>query len=467
MYRVKQWKAVTWFIEGDISKCFDKIDHEVLLSILAESVHDNRLLRLIGNMLRAGYLEDWKWNHTLSGTPQGGVISPLLSNIYLDKLDSYVEDELITQYTRGDQRARNSEYRHLEYLARVARQCGDTQGELATKRAMRTLPSNDPNDPGFRRLSYVRYADDFLLGFTGPKSEAEEIKAKVGQFLAGTLHLDLSQAKTLVTHARSEAARFLGYEIRVSQANDKLVGRYRKQRSVNGKVALLVPADVQRAKIKRYMRGGKIIHRPELIDDDDLTIISLYQSGWRGLANYYLMAVNVSVRMGKIHRAMEISLCKTLAAKHRLTLTQVIRRYRGEVMTKYGPLKTIRATRPRPGKKPLVAEFGGLPLRRQEWLTLPSDPLIFAEWNRKSELVKRLEADCCELCGSRDRIQVHHVRKLSDLGKSGRRGKNPGEAVMIARRRKTLVVCLSCHELIDHGNYDGPSIRRTLESRVR
>jgi group II intron reverse transcriptase/maturase len=467
LYRVKQWKAVTWFIEGDISKCFDKIDHEVLLGILAESVHDNRLLRLVGNMLRAGYLEDWKWNHTLSGTPQGGVISPLLSNIYLDKLDSYVEDELIPQYTRGEARARNSEYRHLEYLARVARKAGDREGMMAAKRAMRSLPSNDPNDPAFRRLSYVRYADDFLLGFVGPKSEAEEIKAKVGQSLAETLHLELSQAKTLVTHARSEAARFLGYEVRVSQANDKLVGRYRKQRSVNGKVALLVPADVQRAKVQRYMRGGKVIHRPELMDDDDLTIIAIYQSEWRGLANYYLMAINASVRLRKVHRAMEISLCKTLAAKHRLTLTQAYRRYRGEVMTRYGPLKTIKATKPRPGKKPLVAEFGGIPLRRQEWLTLPSDPLVYTEWNRKSELVKRLEADRCELCGSRDRVQVHHVRKLSDLGKDGRRAKTSGEAVMIARRRKTLVVCQSCHELIDHGNYDGPSIRRTLESRVR
>lgn len=305
----------------------------------------------------------------------------------------------------------------------------------------------------------MRYADDFLLGFIGPKSEAEEIKAEVAQFLAGTLHLELSQAKTLVTHARSEAARFLGYEVRVTQANDKLVGRHRKQRSVNGKVALLVPADVQRAKIQRYMRGGRVLHRPELMDDDDLTIISLYQSEWRGLANYYLMALNVSIRLSKVYRAMEISLCRTLAAKHRLTLSQVFRRYRGEVMTKYGPLKTIKATKPRPGKKPLVAEFGGLPLRRQECLTMPSDPSVHTVWNRRSELVQRLETEECELCGSRDRIQVHHIRKLADLDQDGRRAKTPAETVMIARRRKTLVVCHSCHVKIHNGSYDGPSIR--------
>jgi group II intron reverse transcriptase/maturase len=459
LYRVKQWKAVTWFIEGDISKCFDKIDHEVLLGILGEKVRDNRLHRLIGDMLRAGYLEDWKWNRTLSGTPQGGVISPLLSNIYLDKLDSYVEDELIPQYTRGEARARNGEYRHLAYLAAVARTAGDREGLLAARRAMRSLPSMNVNDPGFRRLTYVRYADDFLLGFIGPKSEAEEVKDKVGQFLTRALHLELSQAKTLVTHARTEAARFLGYEIKVTQADDKLVRRRLKQRNVNGKVALLVPADVQRAKIQRLMKGGKVVHRPELLRDDDLTIISLYQSEWRGLVNYYLMAHNLSARLGKVFRAMVVSLCKTLAAKHRLTVTQVFRQYRGEVETKYGPLKTIRATKPRPGKKPLMAEFGGLPLRRQERPLVTSDPLIYTEWNRGTELVKRLEADRCELCGSEDRIQVHHIRKLSDLNRDGRRAKEPWEAVMAARKRKTLVVCQSCHEKIDHGNYDGRSFR--------
>ena len=457
LFRVKQWKACRWFIEGDISKCFDKIDHSVLLKILGERIQDNRLLRLVANMLKAGYLEDWKWNRTLSGTPQGGVISPLLSNIYLDQLDRYVEDVLIPQYTRGKIRARNSDYRHYEYLSRVARKAGDREGWRAARQAMRLLPCGDQSDPEFRRLTYVRYADDFLLGFIGPKVEADEIKAKIACFLQGQLHLELSQAKTLVTHAKTESARFLGHEIKVSHCATKVAGSQRT-RSVNGKIALLVPADVQRAKVQRFMKDGKVIHRPELLSDDDLSIISLYQSEWRGLVNYYLMAHNVSKRLSKVHRAMEISLCKTLAAKHQTTLSQVFRKYRSEAITVHGPLKTIGAIQPRPDKRPLVAVFGGIPLRKQDRPFGLSDSATSPSWNRRSELVKRLVADHCELCGSTNQVEVHHIRKLSDLNQPGRRVKAPWEEVMIARRRKTLVVCRACHLQIDNGQYDRSSI---------
>lgn len=466
LYRVKQWKAVTWFIEGDISKCFDKIDHLVLLNILGERLDDSRFLRLMANMLQAGYLEDWKFNRTLSGTPQGGVISPLLSNIYLNELDRFVEDELIPQYTRGKQRTRNSEYRHYEYLVRVARKSGNAADLVAAKRKMQSLPSYNSADPDFRRLTYVRYADDFLLGFIGPKCEAQEVKAEIGKFLADRLRLELSQAKTLITHGRSEKARFLGYEVTVSQANSKRC-RHMNQRSVNGKIALLVPADVQRAKMQKFMKYGKPVHRPELLHDDDISIIRLYQAEWRGLVNYYLMATNISTRLRRVYRAMQVSLCKTLAAKHKLTLSQVFRKYQGEQQTLYGPLKTIQAIKYREGKEPLVAVFGGLPLRREEMQPRLSDPPIEVQWNRRSELARRLEADQCELCGSRDHVEVHHIRKLADLTRDGRRPKSDWETVMIARRRKTLIVCRACHNKIGHGRYDGPKIGETLESRVR
>ena len=220
---------------------------------LGEKIHDNRLLRLIGQMLRAGYLEDWVWNATLSGAPQGGVLSPCLSNIYLDRLDKFVETVLMPEYTRGVLRSPNPEYNRVRSALHRARKRGDHAAVRALRKQQRSLPTGDPCDPGYRRLRYVRYADDILLGFAGPKAEAEEIKRRLAQFLQEDLKLELSETKTLITHARTSAARFLGYEITTQHANQIITdGR----RTANGSIRLRVPGDVIKAKCTRYMLGA-------------------------------------------------------------------------------------------------------------------------------------------------------------------------------------------------------------------
>src|SRR5437660_2380465 len=209
----RTWNGTAWFIEGDISQCFDSLDHQVLLTILRENIHDSRFIRLIENLLTAGYLEDWKFNATLSGTPQGGVVSPILSNIYLDRLDKWIETTLLPTYNRGIERKYNTTYTRSNARVQKLRRIGQRKEAMALRKQIRTLPTHDPNDPDYRRLRYVRYADDFLLGFAGPRSETEEIRAHLAEFLRNTLKLELSKTKTLITHARTEAARFLGYEI--------------------------------------------------------------------------------------------------------------------------------------------------------------------------------------------------------------------------------------------------------------
>src|SRR4029079_19800871 len=254
------WTGTAWFIEGDIADCFGSLDHEVMITILAEKIHDNRFLRLVRNMLTAGYLEDWTWGATLSGGPQGGVASPVLSSIYLHRLDQFVETVLIPEYTRGGRRARNPAYLDLQNQLAIARRRGDRTQARTLRRRMASLPSADPDDPGYRRLRYCRYADDHLLGFAGPKAEAEEIKQRLAEFLRDELKLELSQDKTLITHARTGAARFLGYEITVQHAEHKLA---RGRRSVNGVIALRVPMSVVKAKCAPYLKLGKPEHRPE------------------------------------------------------------------------------------------------------------------------------------------------------------------------------------------------------------
>ena len=440
------WQGTTWFIEGDISKCFDSLDHEVLLATLAEKIHDGRFLRLIRELLKAGYLEDWTFNATLSGTPQGGVVSPILSNIYLDRLDKWVEAVLLPMYNRGTERRQNVYYYRTNAEAHRQRKLGHRKAAVALRKQAKRMPSKDTNDPDYRRLRYVRYADDFLLGFIGPRAEAEEIKRRLGEFLRDTLTLELSEEKTLISHARTHAARFLGYEVCVLQ-NDTARGRSGR-RNINGVVGLRVPEDVVRSKCAPYMARGKPIHRMERTRDAVLSIVDQYQTEYRGVVAYYRMACNLH-RLSRLRWAMEGSLTKTLAHKLRISVTKVYARYRAILQTPDGPYKGLQATVERAGKPPLVATWGGIPLKWRINVTI--DDQLPRVWNNRTDLEQRLLADTCELCESRQKVEVHHIRALRDLKTRGRAERPLWVKAMAARRRKTLVVCRACHEDIQYG----------------
>ena len=438
------WTGTTWFVEGDIADCFGSFDQQVMLSILAEKVHDNRFLRLLRNMLQAGYLEDWVWNATLSGAPQGGCASPVLSNIYLHQLDDFVETVLIPEYTRGDRRARNPVYlKEAAALAR-ARRAGDRAEARKARDRMRDLPSGDPHDPDFRRLRYVRYCDDHLLGFTGPKTEAEEIKRRLAQFLREDLKLELSQDKTLITHARSDRASFLGYEISVQHDDRQRTAS--GQRAVNGAVSLHVPKSVIQANSALYLKCGQPARRSQVINYGDYDIVRIYGAEYRGLVQYYLLAGDVR-RLHRLRWVMLSSMLKTLAAKHRSTATKIAAKHKAKIMTPYGPRTCFEAVVDR-GKasRSLVARFGGVPLNRQKTAVI-KDQLPQRVAYPRRELIGRLSAGRCELCEHTGEVQVHHVRALAELDASD---PTPWAKAMIRRRRKTLVVCSDCHDRI-HG----------------
>jgi group II intron reverse transcriptase/maturase len=435
------WTGTTWFIEGDISQCFDRLDHQVMLKTLGEKIRDNRFLRLVGQMLRAGYLEDWVWHVTLSGAPQGGVLSPCLSNIYLDRLDKFVETTLLTGYNRGVRRKHNPEYQRVQCALARARKRGDRAAARGLRKQLRGLPAQDLHDPAYRRLRYVRYADDILLGFTGPKAEAEEIKRHLGQFLQEDLKLELSQTKTLITHARTDAARFLGYELTTQHANHVITGG---RRTANGQIALRVPRDVIKAKCSRYMSRGKPARRPGLMNEEDHAIISLYGAEYRGIIQYYLLAGDVW-QLSRLHWVMLTSLLKTLACKYDSSTSTMARKYAAKIETPHGPRKCMQVTVDRgQDRKPLVATFGGIPLRRQKKAILidrqPDRPTP-----HRRELVRRLLAGRCEICGNTDAVRVHQIRKLTDLARPGQPDQPQWMRIMARRRRKTLVVCAACH----------------------
>lgn len=453
----KKWTGVKWFIEGDVKSCFDNINHEKLLQILSKDIKDSRFLKLVREMLKSGYMENWKFNPNYSGTIQGGVISPLLSNIYLNELDKFIEEKLIPKYTRGKKREKNIEYYRLANHRHKAKKVGDKEEAKAILKSMMKIPISDTHDPNFRRLKYIRYADDFLLGFIGPKEEAIKIKEEIANFLRNELKMELSMDKTLITNVSQEKARFLNYEITARVINHKQTKGKNgvKQRSINGCIQLRMPKDVLRNWIRRFTKKGKPLHRSELVNLSDYDIVRKYDSEFRGLYNYYMFAVNVS-KMNELNYYMAYSLAKTLACKHKTGVSKIWRKYRTG--------NAIEVVVPREGKNSLIATFGAMNLKRRKenFSSKHQEDKFMTVYNSRSELLKRMLADKCELCGKEGEIEIHHIKKMSDLKRkyNGKKEIPEWKERMIAVNRKTLIVCRDCHNLIHSGKYDGTKLTK-------
>lgn len=440
---VTKWHGTAWFLEGDIRGCFDQLDHQVLLDLLGKRIKDNRLLRLIRYRLESGILEDWQYQRSYSGAPQGGVLSPLLANIYLYELDEFVQNTLLPQWNRGGARRKaNPAYRALVNKVYLARKSEERQPIQKWRKAMRQLPSIDVFDPNFRRLRYVRYADDFLLGFIGSKAEAQEILAQIKTFLGETLHLQMSKKKSKVTHAKTKYARFLGYDIGV-------YGNVPSRRNANGSICLRLPAGYVARRSREWQKNGKPkINGLAMAYSAEEALLS-YQMQFRGIVNYYQYAVDVSA-LTRLKYAMERSLVSTLATKFRVSTSKIYRRYRAKMRVNGYTYEVLQSTITRDDGKELTFTWGGIPLRRRRFFTEPLDDKVAYGYQGRSEIVARMSATKCELCGCEtDELEGHHVKKLADLPKRWKKEPPPQWAVaMIARRRKTLFVCKTCHSRI-------------------
>ena len=246
------WDGMRWIVTVDIHSFFDSMNHEVLMTLLARKIADRRFLALIRQMLKAGYLEDWKFHGTYSGAPQGGICSPILSNIYLHELDTFMQS-LKQEFQQGEKRRPDPRYGHYSYRIRKVRQQVDTgitdratakKDIAALERVRKTLPAGDPFDPQFKRLKYCRYADDFVIGVIGSKAEAGIIMGKVKTFLTATLQLTLAEEKSHRVHAR-KGMQFLGYKA-ATHAGRKLIRikrgrRYTQMKSVSQQMQLHIP----------------------------------------------------------------------------------------------------------------------------------------------------------------------------------------------------------------------------------
>jgi len=448
----KEFNGSRWFVEGDIKGCFDNINHEILVKVIGTKIKDARIIKLIYKFLKAGYMEDWQYHKTYSGTPQGGIISPILANIYLHELDKYIMD-LKAEFDVPSAEKITPAYRELSNeIKRISYRIKHTSGhERETliaeikekKKKLRTMPCTAQDD---KKIKYIRYADDFIIAVKGSKEDCKDIKDKLTEFISGSLGMELSTEKTLITHS-SECARFLGYDIRVRRDGTVKRGgvNHAKQRTMNNHTELLIPFD---DKIHNFIFDKKIavqksdgtlfpVHRNSLIRCTDLEIITTYNDELRGICNYYRLASNYC-KLTYFAYLMKYSCLKTLAAKHKCSISKIMSMYKDGKGGWAIPYDT------KAGKKyRYFANYMDCKESRYYSDVISNSAVIYG--NSVTSLEKRLKAKTCELCGTTESefYEIHHVNKLKNL-----KGKQAWEIVMLAKRRKTLVVCRECHHKI-------------------
>ncbi len=462
----RNYTGVKWFVEGDIKGCFDNIDRHVLLQILRRRITDEHFIGLIWKFLKAGYMENWVYHNTYSGTPQGSLISPILANIYLNELDVFMVS-YAQAFNCGAKRQINPAYKKpldvrrgkQEWLKRNENKISEEKRREVTAQIqeinqyLRTIPYGDPMDNEYRRIVYVRYADDFLIGVIGSKADAKQVKADVGMFISNELHLEMSSEKTLITHG-NDFAHFLGYEITASseQNSTRMKTGYTK-RSYTGRIKLYVPKEKWLNRLLSYgalkinLVEGKEVweptRRPGLMRLDDIEILNQYNAEARGLYNYYRLAHNVSVLNSFLY-VMKFSMYKTFAGKYRTSIRKIIRKYSrdGDFIVSYPTKKGTKST-----------VFYNQGMRYDDKIVVTENPDIISRTNenrRYTSLIDRLKGNTCEWCKAETKgIEIHHVRKLKDLS-----GKAEWERHMIARKRKTMALCHSCHVKLHNGKLD-------------
>ena len=451
-----KWPAINWFLEGDIQSCFDAIDHGVLVTLLRKKIRDERFLNLIWKLLRAGYLDlQEARQNSLTGTPQGGLASPILANVYLHELDEKVEEIRLRLERGGKRKHRNPLHRKLSGQKERLVKKGATRTKAFREliRQIRSIPAVDVNDPNFIRIKYLRYADDWLIGICGPRTLAVQVKEELKTFLGQHLKLTLSEEKTQITHARKEQARFLGTRLAIGREGIQRVvtthngsGRPIKRRSTGSEIVMTAPKSdlIKKLHTKGFCTAnGQPTTKLGWIYLDADQIVALYSGINRGIQNYYRFADNFG-HLGQIQYILKFSLAKTLAAKYKCSVRQVFQRF-GKI-----PAIIVKA---KDGKRDRHIVFycnSNWKKQRNGFQIGPATVDLF-QWSISMRSRSKLGMPCC-ICNSSEQVEMHHVRHIRKMGE-----KKPGgiNALLRSLNRKQLPVCIPCHQKIHRGEYDG------------
>lgn len=432
---IRMWKGVSWFIEGDIINYFDTIEHQKLVDIVSSEIKDQQVLDLLWKFLRAGVIIDKRYLRTSVGVPQGGIISPILSNIYLHKLDLYVEKlkkELDTKETSKS----NPEYVRAKSKLR-------SKKGIARKIDYKELRKLKSTQRAGLKIYYVRYADDWLIGIWGSKNDAINIREDIENFLKDELSLELSIEKTKITHAGKERVQFLGYEIYSPTPKESFYekGKVKKRAS-----HVSINIDAPYEKLKTQLIKEKILEEKNgkwfvnavthWINYNHAEIIYRYNWIIRGYLNYYSHVNNLHVFHKIIGFVLRHSCAITLGRKLKL-------RSRKKVFKKFG--KNLEEPK---SKLALAIPSNFISNTKDYKIKKKStDPLKVLKWSIRTQNL--LEGPCVA-CGAVDKIEIHHIKKLADKAKS----RTPVHQIMSRLGRKQVPLCEKCHKNIHRGVFD-------------
>lgn len=497
---IKNWTGITWAIEGDVKSFFDEIDHQKLAQLLSKEIYDKNIIDLYWKLVHAGYVNNGEKQivHSISGVPQGGgVISPLLNNVYLHEFDKFMED-LKKKYTeKGVVSKMTRKYVDIHmkvYKTRKDLKILLNDDELSNqmrkeelrkiktklKEYMIIMRNTKSRDKVLTKIYYVRYADDWIVGVTGTKKTAQEIKDKIKTFLKDNLKIELNEEKTKITHMTRDKAYFLGTEIRTTDRkySRSLRSKYKRNGKIftrlpsTGKVKMYAPVKklITKLKNKGFAKEVKVPEAPKHILNSkgckklkkvangrtrivpcantkwiqltEIQLLERYQSVLTGILNYYSFVDNYS-RLHAVIYILKYSLICTLARKLRLNTAKVIKKYGKNITIPMGNNKTKTLSFPTSLKK---GPENGFKITK-------FDPFATTKW--KIRTISTLDRDCI-LCGAKNSegIEMHHIKKLNNADPRTIKQQT------IAMNRKQIPVCKKCHDKIHRGNYDGIALRK-------
>ena len=466
---VSKWNGVNWAIEGDIKGFFDNVDHEKLAGMLKNRIKDQRIIDLFWKLVRAGYVEKGRMIDNSLGVPQGGLISPLLSNIYLDLLDKYVEILKIQYETPKGKRTTLVSPQYQKMTRELKKLTDQYELNPSTElireiKALRLLRAKIPSRVGIgMRLRYVRYADDWIIGITGSKKVTMEIKNKIGIFLKESLGLDMSEEKTKITYLKQEEAKFLGTLIsRIRSKEAKVVNKKTSDNVTKLRISQVRPklkAPIKEILEKLEMKGFiKRNDRGEMIPSamnkwinlEHRDILIRYNWVIRGYMNYYSFVDNYSRLGGSVVNFMLVHSCaKTLALKYKLRSRKEVFKKFGKYLTPADELTQVSAK-----KMPLRIEYqDSLAITRKFKINRVNDPMEVLNWGLRTS--KGFLESPCWICGAEDNIQMHHLKHIRKMNET-----LAGFSKIMAQiNRKQIPVCIKCHQKIHVGKYDGLALK--------